>query len=750
MNREDVLHERLTRLEAGESLEICLSGLAEEEAGLLRLVAALRAVPYPDATVDAIAAQRTRLRRVVKEDRHTAAPAPHTTANGRLRLPLRWNLLATLPRPVALLLAGALVISAIAGALLMRQPWLVGPDVARNAATGANDLPYQVHVPVVSSALTAPDPQSSVLSDARGVVEVQTREGSWQAAEAGQVVGVGQRLRTGKLSSATLMFYDGSQARVGPAGEVSIDELDARRDGPRRVKLTQWIGESDHDVTPSSDAASRYEVRTPSGTGVAKGTKFHVRVTLNHIARFNVDEGSVAVSHLNVSVTVVAGQSTTIYVDQPPTQPVFRISGEGKVTQMGDVWRIGGRDFQVNTDVASDRSTTEIIGNPQLGDWVAVEGRILPDGAYFADRIALLQRAPENRFSFTGTVDNIGAAEWTIAGRAIQVNAQTDIESGIEPGDLAQVTGVILQDGALQAERIRLVDQAGLPFEFTGVVESIGGDAWLISGVAVTVNANTKIETGIVVGDVVKSKGRILADGMWLATDIKRAEEHEREFEFTGVVDSLEPWSVGGIGFETNAQTQIDAGIQVGDRAKVSGRILNDGALLAERVRKVDEPARRFDFVGRVTSTDPWIVGGLTLEVNAETRIEGGIVAGDTVRVRGRILPDGTLLAEEIKRLDDDLGCMDIRVVVTGVNGNRIRLRDGQVIDLNDTIEVRGNLRASAVVIIRLCIDDDDTLTVIRITVIFQLEPSPPPPSPAPPGGGGGDEDDDDDDDDDD
>jgi hypothetical protein len=76
------------------------------------------------------------------------------------------------------------------------------------------------------------------------------------------------------------------------------------------------------------------------------------------------------------------------------------VTGEGIVTQMGDIWRIGGLEFRTDAD-------TVIVGSPQAGDLVAVEGHLLPDGTRVADRIALLRRAPINRFAFTGIVNAI-------------------------------------------------------------------------------------------------------------------------------------------------------------------------------------------------------------------------------------------------------------------------------------------------------------------------------------------------------
>jgi hypothetical protein len=112
-----------------------------------------------------------------------------------------------------------------------------------------------------------------------------------------------QVIRVGALHGdlrCRLLFFDKSQTRLGPMTEVSVDQLDAQADGPRTVRLTQWIGETDHDVTPSSNAQSRYEVNTPHGTGTAQGTSFHVQVNKSQITHIAVDEGAVAVANLNV------------------------------------------------------------------------------------------------------------------------------------------------------------------------------------------------------------------------------------------------------------------------------------------------------------------------------------------------------------------------------------------------------------------------------------------------------------------
>ena len=382
-----------------------------------------------------------------------------------------------------------------------------------------------------------------------------------------------------------------------------------------------------------------------------------------------------------------------------------------------------------------------IVGNPQLGDRVAVEGHLAPDGTRLADVIVLLSRVPENRFAFTGPVGAMGTGQWTIAGRTVVVSQTTHIDAGIHVGDVVNVAGVIRSDGTWLAQDIRLLTPAGLPFEFVGLVQQLGGPAWLISGVTIVVTGTTEIEPGIKVGDVVKVTGQILPGGIWQASEIKLADT-ERRFELTGVVQSLAPWKVSGIDLTTNEATEIDAGIKIGDRVQASGRILDDGTWLAEEIRLLPADGFRFEFVGKVDSTAPWIVNGITLTTDAHTQIEAGIVVGDRVRVQGRVLPDGALLAEHIALLDQPLGCTDITVIVVSVNGNQVVLSNGQTITLTDDIQLVGHLQSSVTVIIRMCVRADGTIVIVSIIVIVTPTPTPAPTPtlgpPATPASGGG------------
>jgi hypothetical protein len=758
-----LLQERLEQLEAGELLDACLADLPEDEADLLRLAASLGEVQYPARNSDIVAAQRAGLLKLTAKEKKMEHKPPRQPRKTWIRLQSKRLL------PLAAILGAALLflcvlVAVIGGRLAWRSyqdarlaqhpspsPGLTSAVVVQNPSPSPTFIPkvnpsqspprptagltYDTFLPIMVVPEIS-DPKTAALRNPLGLVQVRTGDGDWTTVSARRSVGAGQRIRTGPLSSAELAFYDGSRVHLGPNTEVSIDKLDARvTGGPRLVALTQWVGETEHDVASASSNGSLYQVHTPSGTGEARGTLFHVLVTTEHLTRFGVDEGAVAVTSLSVTVVVVAGQATTVEPEQPPAEPVFRITGEGEVTQTGLTWIVAGQTFETDDD-------TVIVGNPQVGDWVSVEGRLLPDGTHLADRIVLLRRAPENRFTITGPVEVITGTTWTVAGQAIVVDDETDVEVGIESGDLVRVEGVIQQDGTLLAECISLVEEErGSPFDFVGVVQDIITDTWTVSGVAIAIDDETEIQEGLAISDVVRVRGWILDDETWLARSIERFEEkeREREFEFTGYVESLTPWVVSGIAFETDEWTEIEPGIGLDDRVRVEGRILEDGAWLATEIERLDDEdeALHIVFVGIVTSQDPWLVSGIPLVVDDETDVEDDVSVGDLVKVKAQILPDGTWLAKEIERVEIErgLGCFSVSAVVIGVNADQVTLDNWPPINLDEDVEIDGEIKVSSVILILVCVDADGAIHIVSVVVIYQPAPviEPPPPSPLPP-----------------
>jgi hypothetical protein len=759
---EDLLQEQLERLEAGEPLEYCLVGLSAGEAELLQTAAALRQLPYPHTNQHAIASQRAHLMQLAqKELSMNEEPTKKLTF-------MTWlQSLTKMPGAAIALAAFALLIwlsfslfkpdTAVKDTAVIPQPdtqtavdtTAPNTEVAAPATTDDTEvadqedevevaavadtavaLPaYTAFLPLLDVAV-APDARTASIQEPHGVVEVQAADGTWKMAARGHLLKAGQRVRTGDFSSVQIAFYDGSQALLSANSELSIDELDAKRpqDGFRTIVLSQWLGDSEHHVDHRGDNGSRYEVKTPNGSGLARGTIFQVSVGINLLTHYTVLDGRVDVTNLNVTVIVIAGQITVINPNEPPSTPYFTVTGQGEVTEIGENWTIGGQTFATT-------GTTVIIGNPQVGDVAFVSGYLLPDGSLVATHIVLLHHGNENPFTITGAVESMGDDEWVVAGQTIAVTETTTIDGNIEIGDIVRVHGIFLEDNTLLAHTIDLVDDEN-PFEFVGIVQTIGEAAWTVSGVEVAVDADTEIEEGIVVGDVVKVEGVILPDNTWLAREIK-LEEEEADFEFTGIVDSLDPWSVAGISFDVDDFTEIDEDIEVGSLVHVEGQILENGIWLATEIRLLDDDNITIQFIGTVNSIDPWVVNGLALVVDEATEIDEDIEVGDLVRVTAVIQADGTLLATEIELLDDDnqVGCFTIAAIVLSINGNQLILDGYPAITLDDSIPVNGDIQANAVIIITLCMGEDGTITIINIIVIYIVPP--PAPEPPPPGSGG-------------
>lgn len=749
---EQLFQDRLEQMEEGETLEACLEGLPEEEAIALRLIAAIRTLSVDDADEESIVAQRSEIlgaaaARLNGKAAPTLAPAA---------LPFWVQLKVLLQRFFAnreMVIGFAALFVVILFGLAWRG--IVQPQNDDNQAissitddrvsdTGSNDTDVAavdeieaeniaetnadaptiadgptIYIPVVSAPLDL-SPQTAVVDNVQGIVEIQTDADTWTTVHSATTIAAGQRVRTGKLSQTTLSFYDGSQAQLSANTEISIDELNALRpeEGFRTVVMTQWVGDSEHSVAFRNDGGSLYEVKTPEGSGIARGTKFHVVVEPNSLAQYIVTEGKVDVSGHSRTVSVTAGQLTTLLIGSAPADPVFNISGEGEVTAVGAVWTIAGQTFQTYEQ-------TIIIGNPQVGDLVQVYGHLLPDGSRIADRIILLRRAVTNRFNLSGEVEAMGTT-WTIVGQAIQVNEQTAVDEDIAVGDNVRVEGIILPDGTLQAQVIiRLEEAPGLPFQFSGIVEAMNEGSWIISGQAITVNEETAVDNDILVGDVVAVRGWILEENIWLAEAISQLSDELPTFDFTGIVQSMEPWQVAGISFETRSWTIIAPTINVGDQVRVSGTILADGTWVADTITSLAEnQTDTFSFVGVVASVNPWIINGLTLVTTDNTVITGNIDVGSQVVVQVQLLPDGTWTVLSIRLLNPTFGygCLSLSSPIIAVSATAIQVKHWHVdIERDGRIKIHGDLKVNSVITVPICAGYDGTIVIVGdIFVIYQ------------------------------
>jgi hypothetical protein len=336
---EDLLQERLEQLEAGAPLAECQKGLPAEEAEMLALASSLREMGYPARNHQIVQQQRYRLVENVKKEKSMTTHTP-------LHRP-RWAMPAAGFAFAAAFLFLCLVVTALGSSYYL----------ANNKQTA----------------------NSAILNTLAGVVEVQA-DGTWTVVPDTYTVKVGQHFRTAPGATALLALPDGSLAYLGTSTEMWISELTLDA-GTRTIRLSQWSGESRHDVAPATTAYSTYEVETPSGISSAKGTIFSVSVPSQNQTRVTVIEGIVDVSGKNGQQSVTAGKMTAITADQSPQVPAFIVTGQGDVTANGNTYTIAGQNFV-------SHAGTLVVGKVQNGDTVYVEGHIAPDGTYYADVIS--------------------------------------------------------------------------------------------------------------------------------------------------------------------------------------------------------------------------------------------------------------------------------------------------------------------------------------------------------------------------
>ena len=123
------------------------------------------------------------------------------------------------------------------------------------------------------------------------------------------------------------------------------------------------------------------------------------------------------------------------------------------------------------------------------------------------------------------------------------------------------------------------------------------------------------------------------------------------------MIQSLETgkWVVSGITVRLAPDVQIEGTPTVGARVQFTGGVQADGSFLARSVsvKGTEVQAGQVSFKGVVEriGADTWVVSGVSLTVNLQTRIKGNPAVGDTVTVEAVTVPTGTKVALAIDRV---------------------------------------------------------------------------------------------------
>ena len=142
------------------------------------------------------------------------------------------------------------------------------------------------------------------------------------------------------------------------------------------------------------------------------------------------------------------------------------------------------------------------------------------DGLFRLDNNVVQVKNEDGNWEPVGgaTFELVGELEstdpWTVAGTELEIRETTQIEEGLEVGDLVKVRGVILEDETWVAFSIELAEEQIDPIIILiGTVDSI--DPWVVNGISLTVTDETEIQGEITVGMVVRVEILLLPDGTW-------------------------------------------------------------------------------------------------------------------------------------------------------------------------------------------------------------------------------------------
>ncbi len=199
---------------------------------------------------------------------------------------------------------------------------------------------------------------------------------------------------------------------------------------------------------------------------------------------------------------------------------------------------------------------------------------------------------------------------------------------------------------------------------FTGKLDSITGDVWMIAGKKVMVDSRTNLVQSPKVGDMVLVNATVQSDGSFLARVIKTItnEGQNGAVVFTGKVTAISgsDWTIGGKKVVTDSSTRLIGSPVLDDMVQVVAKPQSDGSFLALVIRKItpEEEAMGEEIVvtGKVVSfsSTSLVVGSDQFTLDSSTEIDGKLADGVMVRVEAVKESNGTLLAKGVEVLGEN------------------------------------------------------------------------------------------------
>ncbi|OQA42542.1 MAG: hypothetical protein BWY52_02180 [Chloroflexi bacterium ADurb.Bin325] len=211
--------------------------------------------------------------------------------------------------------------------------------------------------------------------------------------------------------------------------------------------------------------------------------------------------------------TVTRTLAPTATATEQPKPPREQVTGRiiGWVERIeGGWWTIEGKTIECD-------GNTQFSGDPGVGALVEAVVEITPEGRYIGlsiRRIGQPNPTP-SPVELTDVVDAISGEWWTIGGVTVKVTGETVLEDNPGLGDMVSVKAERRAGGEIVALRIRAL--RAIEVFFQGVIESMAGDTWVISGTPVLIDGATEIRGAPEVGATVQVKALQQPDGSLVA-----------------------------------------------------------------------------------------------------------------------------------------------------------------------------------------------------------------------------------------
>jgi ferric-dicitrate binding protein FerR (iron transport regulator) len=216
---------------------------------------------------------------------------------------------------------------------------------------------------------------------------------------------------------------------------------------------------------------------------------------------------------LQVTLDQVAGVSThrVIPFQGKPSQFIVNTPA-GQASVHGTTFSVAV-DAQGHASFGVDAGEVKVTNANQSVSVMAGQATFsMPDQA---------PQTPVYQFSLVDQLTAIEGDTWTMGGVSFAVTADTIIIGDPQIGDAILARGRILPDGWV-ADLIQAApEEEDLTFQFSGIVEAMGAESWLINGAEILVNEVTDVDEDIEVGDSVRVTYLLLNGGRWLALEIE-------------------------------------------------------------------------------------------------------------------------------------------------------------------------------------------------------------------------------------